>query len=160
MSLQSTLESIDDSLSPSSSQQQQIFVTTTAVRNQHLSLAQMRGVIQIFNHYFPKGVKKRMSRDEKSRKWVSYKNRIYGEYKRIITGKFASEKALVKRCSEPLAFLKYKLKRATNLNVQDLSKADQDYYFEIGGLQDVNELIKKTYNFNRTKKRSRVEMET
>ena len=177
MSLQSTLESIDDSISPSSSQQQQLFVTTTAVRNQHLSLAQMRGVIQIFYHYFPKNVKKRMSRDEKARKWISYKNKIYQQYKRIITGKFASEKALVKRYSEPLAFLKYKLKRAKNLNIEDLSKADQDYYFEIGGLQDVNELIRKTYNIdsvekltdtfetynfnrNRNKKRTRQQMES
>ena len=152
MSLQSTLESIDQSISPSSSQQQQIYVTTTSVRNQHLSLAQMRGVIQIFNHYFPKNIKKRMSRDEKNRKWISYKNRIYQEYKRIITGKFSSEKALVKRYSEPLAFLKYKLKRATNLNLNDLSTADREYYFEIGGLQDINELIKKTYNIDSIEK--------
>ena len=114
MSLHSTLESVGASSlgSPSSSQQQQIFVSTTRVKNQHLSLAQMRGVIQIFNHYFPKNPKKRMNKDEKNRKWTSYKNRIYREYKRIITGKYSSEKALVKRYSEPLAFLKYKLKQS------------------------------------------------
>ena len=155
MSLQSTLDSMDglsDVASPSSSQQQQVFVTTTRVKNQHLSLAQMRGVVQIFNHYFPKTPGKRMNKDEKRRRWISYKSKIYQEYKRIITGKFASEKALVKRYSEPLAFLKYKLKRATNLNVSDLSQVDQDYFHEIGGIDDINELIKQTYNIDSVEK--------
>lgn len=155
MSLQSTFESIGNTSevnSPSSSQQQQLFVTTTRVKNQHLSLAQMRGVIQIFNHYFPKTPGKRMNREEKNRRWVSYKNRIYREYKRIITGKFSSEKALVKRYSEPLSFLKYKLKRNTNLRVSDLSKADQDYFHEIGGVDDINQLIKTTYNIDSVEK--------
>ena len=154
MSLHSTLESLDSSSlgSPSSSQQQQIFVSTTRVKNQHLTLAQMRGVIQIFNHYFPKNQKKRLNKEEKNRRWISYKNRIYREYKRIITGKFSSEKALVKRYSEPLAFLKYKLKRNTNLQVTDLSKSDQDYFHEIGGVDDVNDLIKLTYNIDSVEK--------
>ena len=174
MSLPNTLESVDDSLisSPSVSQPQQLFVTTTTVKNQHLTLAQMRGVIQIFNHYFPKNVKKRMSREEKNRKWISYKNRIYQEYKRVVVGKYASEKALVKRYSEPLAFIKYRLKRAKNLNVSDLSEADRQYYFEIGGLEDVSELIKLTYNidsieqmsnnfqdYNNNRKRRRVDID-
>ena len=159
MSLQSTFDSIDgisEAASPSSSQQQQVFVTTTKVKNQHLSLAQMRGVIQIFNHYFPKKPGKRMNREEKNRRWTSYKSRIYQEYKRIITGKYASEKALVKRYSEPLAFLKYKLKRATNLNINDLSQADKEYFYEIGGLDDINQLVKNTYNIGSVAKMSNI----
>ena len=138
----------------------------SVVRNQHLSLAQMRGVIQIFNHYFPKNTKKRLKKHEKIKRWDSYKKRIYREYGRIITGQFASEKALVKRYSEPLSFIKYKLKRSTNLNVNDLSPLDQDYYMEIGGMRDVNELIKKTYNIDsiskiqRVRKRQRLESPT
>ena len=174
MSLPNTLESVDDSLisSPSVSQPQQLFVTTTSVKNQHLTLAQMRGVIQIFNHYFPKNVKKRMSREEKNRKWISYKNRIYQEYKRVVAGKYASEKALVKRYSDPLAFIKYRLKRAKNLNVSDLSEADRQCYFEIGGLEDVSELIKLTCNidsieqmssnfqsYNHNRKRRRIDVD-
>ena len=157
MSLNSTLESVESFAgSPTSSHgnSQQLFVTTTRVRNQHLGLAQMRGVIQIHNHYFPKGTGKRMNKDEKNRKWISYKNRIYQEYGRIITGKYASEKALVKRYSQPLSFLKYKLKRATNLNVSELSQADKDYFHEIGGIDDINELIKKTYNIDSVEKAS------
>ena len=159
MSLQSTLDSVEgisEAASPSSSQQQQLFVTTTKVKNQHLSLAQMRGVIQIFNHYFPRKPGKRMNREEKNRRWNSYKSRIYQEYKRIITGKYASEKALVKRYSEPLAFLKYKLKRATNLNIKDLSQADQDYFYEIGGVDDINQLVKNTYNIGSVEKMSHI----
>ena len=136
-------------------------------RNQHLSLAQMRGVIQIFNHYFPKKPKKRLNRNEKQERWKSYKQRIYREYGRVINGQFASEKALIKRYSDPLTFLKYKLKRATNLKISDLSPLDQDYYREIGGIPDVNELIRKTYNIDsvekmttRVNKRPRLLMET
>ena len=174
MSLPNTLESVEGSVieSPSASQQHQVFVTTNTVKNQHLTLAQMRGVIQIFRHYFPKNNKKRLSREEKNRKWISYKNRIYQEYKRIVVGKYSSEKALVKRYSEPLSFIKYRLKRATNLKVSDLSETDKQYYFEIGGLEDVTELIKLTYNidsveqmsnnfqnYNNKRKRRRVNME-
>ena len=173
MSLPNTLDSVESSVveSPSASQQQQVFVTTKSVKNQHLTLAQMRGVIQIFNHYFPKNNKKRLSREEKNRKWISYKNRIYQEYKRIVVGKYSSEKALVKRYSEPLSFIKYRLKRAKDLKVSDLSEADRQYYFEIGGLENVNELIKLTYNidsveqmshnfqnYNNNRKRRRIDM--
>ena len=156
MSLNSTLDSNDMDLEVLSqaSSHQQIFVTTNRVKNQHLNLAQMRGVVQIFNHYFPKNTGKRMDKDEKKLRWNNYKTRIYNEYKRIITGKFASEKALVKRYSEPLSFIKYKLKRANNLKITDLSKSDQDYYYEIGGLDDINELIKKTYNIDSIEKLS------
>ena len=124
----------------------------TPKSTKHLSFAQARGVIQIFNHYFPKNTGKRMSRDEKKKRWNSYKAKILNEYGRAITGKFSSEKALVKRYSDPLSFLKYRLKRANNLRVSDLSVSDQQYYKEIGGLDDVNELIKKTYNIDSVEK--------
>ena len=124
MSFPNTMESTIDSVIGSQSSMnanEQIFVTTNAVKNQHLTLAQMRGVIQMFNHYFPKKPGKRMTREEKNKRWSSYKNKIYRDYRRIITGKFSSEKALVKRYSQPLSFLKYKLKRAKNLKLSDLS---------------------------------------
>ena len=158
MELNSTLESVDAlaAASPSSSQpqSQEIFINGSRARRQQLTLAQMRGVIQIFNHYFPKNARRRMSKDEQNRKWSSYKNRIYAEYGRVISGKLSSEKALVKRYSQPLEFLKYKLKRATNLKVDDLSPANKQYYYEIGGLDDVAELIKLTYNMDSVQKMS------
>ncbi len=66
MSLNDTLDSVDFGSNPESpvSSQPQIFVTTTRVRNQHLSLAQMRGVISMFNRYFPARTGKRMNSDE------------------------------------------------------------------------------------------------
>ena len=90
-----------------------------------------------------------MSKDERNRRWMIYKNKIFQEYGRVITGKLDSEKAYVKRYSKPLDFLKYKLKRATNLKLEDLpNEADKEYYFEIGGLEDIEALKAKTYDIN------------
>ena len=157
MSLNSTFDSIDSfPASPAMSQNnsQQIFVSNSNVRNQHLTHSQMRGVKQIFCHYFPSNTGKRMDKNEKNKRWNSYKNRIYREYGRIITGKFASEKALIKRYSDPISFIKYKLKRSVNLNVSDLSQADQDYFHEIGGIDDINQLILRTHNLDSVQKTS------
>ena len=124
--------------------------STSVARGRSVTLASMRGVINLFNHYFKQtdqlGNKKKMTRVEKNRRWISYKQKIWDDYGRRITGTYASEQALIRRYSDPLTFLKYKLKRARNLRVTDLSPADQAYYKEIGGLEDVNELIKHTRN--------------
>ena len=70
-------------------------MTTNGVKNEQLTVAQTRGVVQIFSHYFPKNDKQRSSREEKNRKWISYRNRIHQEYKRSVVGKlkYSSEKA-------------------------------------------------------------------
>ena len=47
---------------------------------------------------------------------------------RLVKGTFNSEAALVKRYSDPISFLKYKLKRVNNLSVSDLTTQDQEYY--------------------------------
>ena len=176
MDLNSTFESMDglsvNSPASSQPQSQELFITGSRVRRQQLTLAQMRGVIVIFRHYFPKSPKKRLSKDETNKRWASYKRRIHQEYGRIITGKIQSEKALVKRYSDPLEFLKYKLKRATNLKISELSETNKAYYYEIGGLDDVDELIKRKYNidsvqkmtnnfqnYNNQRKRRRIQME-
>ena len=152
MSLPNTYDSQNHSQvqSPSSTQQltQEVIVQNGNVSNRHLTYPQIRGVIQIFNHYFPKNGK-RMSKDERNRRWINYKNKIFRDYGRVIAGKLDSEKAYVKRYSKPLDFLKYKLKRSTNLNIKDLpNEADREYYFEIGGLEDVEALKAKTYDIN------------
>ena len=69
-----------------------------------------------------------MPNDEKKRRWACYKDKIFEEYGRNITSKFASEKSLIKRYSEPLAFLRYRLKRFHNLDVSELSTKDAEYY--------------------------------
>ena len=127
-----------------------------AVRARNVTHAQMRGVIALFNHYFRQtdqyGNKKKMSRMEKQQRWVSYKDKIWTEYGRRIRGTFASEQALIRRYSEPLTFLKYKLKRARNLRVEDLTPEDQLYYREIGGLDDVNAMISQQNNIDSVQK--------
>lgn len=119
-------------------------------RGKSVTLATMRGVINLFNHYFKQvdelGNKKKMSRVDKHRRWISYKQKIWDDYGRRISGTYASEQALIRRYSDPLTFLKYKLKRARNLVISELSDADQAYYKEIGGTDDVNELIARTKN--------------
>ena len=151
MSLSNTYDSQNNvqMQSPSSQQlTQEIIVQNGVVSNKHLSYAQIRGVVQIFNHHFPKNGK-RMSKDERKRRWLMYRNKIQQEYGRVITGKLESEKAYVKRYSRPLDFLKYKLKRSVNLKIEDLpNEADKEYYFEIGGLEDVQKLINNTYDVN------------
>ena len=135
-------------VSPTASQSQgQTFIRRVRVSNRHLNHAQMRGVVQLFRHYFPKKGK-RMNKEEKDEKWATYKQRIYSEYGRLVTGKLSSEKALVKRYSEPLLFLKYKLKRHTNLKVSDLSTKDQTYYHEIGGEDDIEAMMRKIANID------------
>eukprot|EP01083_Nonionella_stella_P269518 912018_1 len=115
-------------------------------RNKHLSLVSMRGVCPLFRHYFnvfdAHGRRKRLSKKDKNQRWKNYKQRMYRDYGRVITGTFSSEQALVKRYSNPLSFLKYKLKKTKNLNVTDLSLENQEYYREIGGLDDVEQLIR------------------
>ena len=143
-------QSFNNSL-PSLSQSMEFqIVHNPAARGRGVTLAQMRGVIPLFNHYFKQvdefGVRKKMSRAEKQRRWVNYKQKIWEDYNRRITGTFASEQALVRRYSDPLTFLKYKLKRATNLIIADLSDEDQAYYREIGGVDDINEMIARTGN--------------
>ncbi len=111
--LNSTLESTDSNFaaSPASSttNSQQIFITPTGPRNQHLSHSQIRGVRQLFNHYFPKVKGKRMNKNEKNRRWAAYKNKIYVQYQRVISGKWQSERSLIKRYSEPLRYVCYYL---------------------------------------------------
>ena len=128
----------------------------TPTRGRAVTLATMRGVINLFNHYFRQldeyGNRKKMTRVEKHRRWISYKQKIWDEYGRRITGTYTSENALIRRYSDPLTFLKYRLKRSRNLKVSDLSETDQAYYREIGGTDDVNDLINRfTHNIDSIK---------
>lgn len=121
-------------------------------RGKAVTFATMRGVINLFNHYFKQtdefGNKKKMSRVEKQRRWVSYKQKIWNDYGRQINGTYASEQALIRRYSDPLTFLKYRLKRATNLVISELSEEDQAYYKEIGGTDDVQQLYHRQRNID------------
>ena len=108
--------------------QEQTFVQEKTVKNSRLNLGKMRGMKVVWNHFFAKKPGKRMSVEEKQKKWAAYKQKIFQEYGRIITSKYSSEKALITRYSEPMAFLRYRLKRYQNLRVSDLSTRDQEYY--------------------------------
>ena len=148
------IESIDDEIEYLSSVKTQ----------QHLSFAQARGIIQLFNYYFREkdsnGRTKRLPRAEKDKRWKLYKAKVYQDYNRLVRGNFNSEAALVKRYSDPMAFLKYKLKRNKNLIVSDLSAQDQEYYHELGGVDDIEEMFRRQGNIDsigRITKRRRVD---
>lgn len=130
----------------------EIQILSRVKTNQHISHAQARGIIPLFNHYFREkdsnGRTKRLNKAEKERRWKIYKVKVYKDYNRLIKGTQASEAALIKRYSDPLSFLKYKTKNYINLKVSDLSKADQEYYREIGGLDDIEELRRRQANID------------
>ena len=71
MSLPNTYDSqnLSQIQSPSSTQQltQEVVIQNGNVSNRQLTYPQIRGVIQIFNHHFPKNGK-RMSKDERNRR--------------------------------------------------------------------------------------------
>ncbi len=68
------------------------------------------------------------------------------DYGKVVKGTLNSEKAFVKRYSNPVSFLRYKLKRSRDLRPHDMAPADQAYYFEIGGTENVEEIISREPN--------------
>ena len=131
---------------------QEIQILSKKKTTQHLTHAQARGIVKLFNYYFKQrdssGRIKRLSKSEKARRWRLYKIKVYHQYHRLIKSEFPSEAALVKRYSDPLSFLKYRLKRYRNLKVSDLSREDQEYYKEIGGLEDVEAMRQRQANID------------
>lgn len=149
---------------------EQLALVTNAQTSTRLSHPVARGVVKLFNYYFrqkdSRGRVKRIPADEKDRRWKIYKRKVYTDYRRVVKGNYNSEKALVKRYSHPLSFLKYKLKRHIDLRVSDLSVADQEYYRELGGVDDINEMIRRQGNIDsidktveRSSKRQRLDDE-
>ena len=81
---------------------------------------------------------------EKHRRRTSYKQKNWDDCGRRVTGAYGSENALIRRYSDPLTNLKDRSKRSRNLKVSDLSGMDKAHYREIGGTDDVNNLINQT----------------
>ena len=137
---------------PTISIDQEMEILSKARTTQHLTHAQARGIVKLFTYYFKerdsRGRIKRLSKQEKARRWKLYKIKVYQQYNRLIKSEFTSEAALVKRYSDPMSFLKYKLKRYRNLKVSDLTREDQDYYKEIGGLEDLEEMKRRQANID------------
>lgn len=160
MSQASTNRSIDE----------EIELITSARTTSHLSFPVARGCIQLFNYYFREkdsyGKTRRLNAAEKDKRWKAYKRKVYTDYRRIVRGKWESEAALIKRYSDPMSFLKYRLKRHVNLRVSDLARHDQEYYKELGGIDNIEEMKKRQGNIdsiektaNRAFKRRRVDEE-
>ena len=123
---------------------------TRSNRKPHLTYGQIRGLIRLFNYFFvvkdDKGHKKRLSRMEIQTRWLNYKRQVHADYGKSVKGTLNSEKSFVKRYSNPLSFLRYKLKRSKNLRVQDLAPGDRAYFYEIAGTDNIDELIRQQTN--------------
>lgn len=113
-------------------------------RKPHTPYSKVRGIVALYKQYFPDkdeyGRKRRMSRKEMESRFKGYKVAVFRDYGRRVKGTLNSEKTYIKRHTEPLSFLKYKLKRAKNLDVMDLTLADRLYYHEIGGKDGVDDI--------------------
>ena len=148
----STANQIGAAVNSATSSRDIQIIRGTGRRSRHLSYGQIRGVIQLFRSYFDtpiiNGRKRRMDPQEKKARWASYKKKMIEQYGRVIKGKFESEQAYIKRYSNPLEFLKYKLGRPRNLKLSDLKPSAMEYYKEIGGLDDVQELINQQANID------------
>ena len=120
------------------------------VTNKHMTRGQLRGIIPLFQHYFKRvdanGNPVDMGEADKAERWIAYKNHVWREYSRNVTIEYESEEQKIRRYSDPLVFIKWKLKRTKNLRVQDLSKRDYEWYKEIKGTDDVNELLERQKN--------------
>ena len=78
---------------------------------------------------------------EREAKWITYKHRMVNEFDRAIKGQFSGEKKFIQRHTDPMAYLKYKLGRNHSLDPKELDKEQMQYYQEIGGKDDVQELL-------------------
>lgn len=125
-------------------------------RGPQFTLPQIRSFIPVFNYYFKvptvNGQKKRMPRAEKEAKWKTYRARMLKEFKRKVGEKFASEVRFIKRHTDPMMFLQYKLGRYDNLDPADLSNEQLEYYKEIGGTSDVQEMLRLKLNIDALEK--------
>ncbi len=125
-----------------------------------MTFEQIKGIVQVFKSYFElydsNGARRRLSKQLRESQWQKYKTQILFEYGRVIKGKLESEKAYIKRHTDPLSFIKYRLRRSKNLTYTDLSPEAQAYYFEIGGTADVTELYTSTENVDSVQKANHI----
>ena len=133
--------------------------TNTKERTKRLTLAEMRGLVPLFNAHFNKfdafGNKIVMKRPERNERWITYKEKVWTDYHRAVKGTFESERSLIRRYSHALTFLKYRQKKASHLDPKLLSYEDYEYYIQIGGTDDVSVLYEQERNVDSLAKMQR-----
>lgn len=114
-------------------------------RGPQQTLVQMRGIIPVWNYYFEmpvvNGKKKRMKSAERAARWETYKCKMIKEFKRPMNKEFDSERTLIQRYTNPLKFLKYKTGKIHSLDPSELDDESFEYYKEIGGTDDVHQML-------------------
>ena len=75
--------------------------------SRHLTLGEIRGIVQLYQRTFTPptvdGKTRRFPSVQKKQRWVYYKNKCFEDYGRVIKGTFQSERAFIKRYSDPLS---------------------------------------------------------
>lgn len=74
------------------------------------------------------------------------------EFNITVKGTYQSQVRKMARYTKPIPFLKYKLGRLDNLLPEDLTEEQYDYYKEIGGLDDVQEMLRLQINIDALEK--------
>ena len=126
--------------------------------SKHMSLTQIRAIIQIYDFTFKpplvNGRRPKLTVAEKDARFQAYLVRMRKEFGREFSAdhKPSSEARYIARHTKPLPFLKYKLGRHRNLDPRELTGPQQDYYLEIGGTMDVNQLYAKQQNIDSLEK--------
>ena len=130
-------------------------------KNPHMTLAQMRAIIVIWNVTFGKivenGREHKLTLPEKEARFPGYKKTMGEEFGRSFKPdhKWSSEAQLIARYTCARRFLCYKLGRSVNLDPYELTGHQRAYYLEIGGEMDINKLFAKQANIVSLKKASK-----
>ena len=139
---------------------QQSKSTKKVGRGRELTLPQIRSIIPVYNYYFKpqlvNGRQKRMSKAERESKWQTYKTRMLTEFHRVCGGSLDSERRLFRRHTDPMTYLKYKTGKHANLDPADLNPEQLEYYKEIGGMTDVQDLLRLSLNIDSLEKAAKL----
>ena len=109
-----------------------------------MTLAQIRGIIRVYKSNFEQivdGKKRRFTKEVLEQKFKAYKKQLLREFGRTMTGTLKSERKFIKLYTDPLTFLTAKNGQNQTLDPSKLDPDQYVYYKEIGGKDNVEELI-------------------
>ena len=115
----------------------------TACSKTSLSIPKARGIVRLFNSHFKK--RKGYPMFVQNKKWKKYKTQVFKDYHRFVGWSYQSEIIVIRKYSTPIAFLRHKCKNVNKLKTSGLSSEEFDYYLELGGRKDVNELFRNSH---------------
>ena len=117
-----------------------------AMDGSHLSFLRTAKLVKLFHRYFSK--LHELTKEELDTRWASYKIRAFLEHGQVINRTFDSQQEFVKRYTEKtLSLLKFRLQRVPKFGMEHLSETEREYYFEICGVCNDEQLLLKVFSF-------------